>query len=63
MRDALSPEAPIVPHFSVLQENQTLYVVVGSVATEQGTGWFDQAVRFCPFCGTQVQRTAPEEIG
>ena len=55
MRDALSMQAPIVSHFTVLQENQTLYVAVGSVATDEGTSWFDQAVRFCPFCGAQVQ--------
>jgi hypothetical protein len=37
-----------------------LYFSVGYVETEQGPGWFDQAVIFCPFCGKQLQ--SKEEI-
>jgi len=37
------------------EENGVLYLSVGYLATQQGPGWFDQAVLFCPFCGTQLQ--------
>ena len=36
-------------------DNGVLYLSVGFAATEQGPGWFDQAVLFCPFCGTPLQ--------
>jgi len=36
-------------------EDDVLYLTVGNVETEQGTGWMDQAVLFCPFCGKQLQ--------
>jgi hypothetical protein len=32
-----------------------LYLTVGYIATQQGPGWFDQAVIFCPFCGQKIQ--------
>jgi hypothetical protein len=32
-----------------------LFLTIGRVKTDQGTGWLDQAVLFCPFCGTQLQ--------
>jgi hypothetical protein len=38
-----------------VEDNGVLYFSVGHVATEQGPGWFDQAVIFCPFCGKQLQ--------
>ena len=38
-----------------VEENGVLYFTVGYIATEQGPGWFDQAVIFCPFCGKQLQ--------
>jgi hypothetical protein len=38
-----------------VEENGVLYFTVDYVATEQGPGWFDQAVLFCPFCGKQLQ--------
>jgi hypothetical protein len=34
-----------------VEENGVLYFTVGYIETEQGPGWFDQAVIFCPFCG------------
>jgi hypothetical protein len=38
-----------------IAENGGLYVAVGYVETkDSGVGWFDQAVFFCPFCGTQL---------
>ncbi len=43
-----------------VEENGVLYLSVGYATTEQGTGWFDQAVIFCPFCGKRLQN--PEEI-
>jgi hypothetical protein len=41
--------------FFRVEENDVLYLTVGYIQTEQGTGWFDQAVIFCPFCGKQLQ--------
>jgi hypothetical protein len=38
-----------------IKENGALYFTVGYIATEEGPGWFDQAVIFCPFCGKQLQ--------
>jgi len=38
-----------------VEKNGVLYFTVGYVATEQGPGWLDQAVIFCPFCGKQLQ--------
>jgi hypothetical protein len=43
-----------------VEENGVLYFSVGFVETEQGPGWFDQVVIFCPFCGKQLQ--SKEEI-
>lgn len=37
------------------EENGVLYLTVGYVQTSEGQGWFDQAVIFCPFCGTKLQ--------
>jgi hypothetical protein len=37
-----------------------LYLTIGGVRTEQGVGWMDHAVLFCPFCGTKLQ--TKEEI-
>ena len=38
-----------------VEKNGVLYLAVGYVQTEQGIGWFDQAVIFCPFCGARMQ--------
>jgi hypothetical protein len=38
-----------------VEENGVLYLTVGYARTEQGTAWFDQAVIFCPFCGSRIQ--------
>jgi len=35
-------------------DNGALYLSVGYVRTDEGTGFFDQAVKFCPFCGVRV---------
>ena len=43
-----------------VEENGVLYLTVGFVETEQGPGWFDRAIIFCPFCGKQLQTN--EEI-
>ena len=40
--------------FSV-DETGVLYLAVGCMETEEGPGWLDQAVLFCPFCGTSLQ--------
>ena len=36
-------------------EQGVLYLTIGGVRTEQGVGWMDHAVLFCPFCGTKLQ--------
>ncbi|MEI9404820.1 hypothetical protein [Mesorhizobium argentiipisi] len=36
-------------------DDGTLMMTVGTVETEDGLGYFDQAVMFCPFCGTGLQ--------
>lgn len=38
-----------------VESNGVLYLSVGYVQTEQGVGWFDQAVLHCPFCGQKIQ--------
>jgi hypothetical protein len=55
MKDALTlPEQK----FLFVQEGSgVLYLTVGGVPTDRGMGWFDQAVLFCPFCGTELQNT------
>ena len=42
------------------EENGIFYLTVGYVTTENGPGFFDQAVLFCPFCGSALQ--TKEEI-
>ena len=37
------------------EENGVLYLTVGYVQTNEGPGWFDHAVIFCPFCGKKLQ--------
>lgn len=32
-----------------------LYLTVGYASTDEGPGFFDFAVIFCPFCGKQLQ--------
>jgi hypothetical protein len=53
MKEALSlPEQ----RFLFVQEGTgVLYSTVGGIKTDRGIGWFDQAVLFCPFCGTPLQ--------
>jgi hypothetical protein len=46
--------------FFRVEGNGVLYLTVGYVQTEQGPGFFDAAVIYCPFCGKQLQ--SPDEI-
>ena len=55
LKDALT--SPPVSLFRV-EDNGVLYLSVGFAETNQGVGWFDQAVLFCPFCGTGLQSRA-----
>jgi hypothetical protein len=41
-----------------VEENGVLYLSVGYAATAEGMGWFDSAVMFCPFCGSELQTRA-----
>jgi hypothetical protein len=48
-RDAV-PES-----FLRIADNGVLYLTVGMAMTDGGPGYFDQAMFFCPFCGTHLQ--------
>ena len=38
------------------EENGIFFLTIGFMVTDDGrTGWFDQAVIYCPFCGTKLQ--------
>ena len=41
--------------FLRVEDNGVLYLVVGCAETEEGPAYFDQAVLFCPFCGSSLQ--------
>jgi hypothetical protein len=41
--------------FLRVEDNGVLFLTVGYDQTRQGMEWFDHAVVFCPFCGSQVQ--------
>lgn len=43
-----------------VEDTGVLYLAVGYVETPDGLAWFDQAVLFCPFCGSALQ--SREEI-
>jgi hypothetical protein len=32
-----------------------LYLTVGTVKTDAGMAWMEQAIMFCPFCGARLQ--------
>jgi len=46
--------------FYFVSDNGVFYTTVGFVQTEDGPGFFDQAIIFCPFCGVNLQ--SREEI-
>ena len=50
-------DAMTIPPTSLfrVEENLVLYMAIGYSQTPEGLGWFDQAIIFCPFCGTQIQ--------
>ena len=37
------------------QEDGSLFLTIGYIQTKQGTGWFDHAIIYCPFCGKKLQ--------
>jgi hypothetical protein len=41
--------------FVRIADNGVVYLTVGMTMTENGPGFFDQAMFFCPFCGTRLQ--------
>jgi hypothetical protein len=41
--------------FFRIEDNGLFYLSVGFVDTKNGPSFFDQAVLFCPFCGTKLQ--------
>ncbi|HEY3494648.1 MAG TPA: hypothetical protein VGK73_08190 [Polyangiaceae bacterium] len=43
--------------FVRVEDNGVLYLSVGYIETEEGPGYFDAALLFCPFCGTRLQTT------
>jgi hypothetical protein len=48
------------PNSSFFVENNILCLTIGYIQTEDGIGWFDHAIIFCPFCGKRLQ--TKEEI-
>jgi hypothetical protein len=36
-------------------EEEVFWLSVGYVESEEGIGWMDSAVMYCPFCGSQLQ--------
>jgi hypothetical protein len=38
-----------------VEDNGTFFMSIGYIKTNDGIGWFDHAVFFCPFCGKQIQ--------
>jgi len=57
LKDAIN-----APPNSLLRATEwgVLYMTVGYVQSDEGLGWMDQVVMFCPFCGKQLQ--SREEI-
>ena len=55
LKDALNEPSN---SFFRVEDNGVFYLTVGYVKTDQGPGWFDHAVLFCPFCGTELQSRA-----
>lgn len=55
LKDAMTS---IPESFFRVEDNGVLYLTVGFVPTEEGPGFFDQAVLHCPFCGKQLQDRA-----
>ncbi|MEP6904276.1 MAG: hypothetical protein ABJA66_21340 [Actinomycetota bacterium] len=52
MQDAMTvPENS----FFRIEENEVLFLTIGYTQIGQRTGWLDQAVIFCPFCGKKLQ--------
>ncbi|RWE64763.1 MAG: hypothetical protein E5V16_19935 [Mesorhizobium sp.] len=49
--DLPEPASPSI----YLTEEGVLMMVVGIVETEDGLAYMDQAVAYCPFCGTHIQ--------
>jgi hypothetical protein len=41
--------------FFRIESKGVLYLTVGYLSTEDGPGFFDHAVLYCPFCGQQLQ--------
>jgi hypothetical protein len=51
-------ESLAVPQVSMfrVEDSGVLYLSIGYLEVEGGgTGWLDQAVIYCPFCGAQLQ--------
>lgn len=54
LKEAMDPN--IIPNsFFKVEENGVLFQTVGYVNTENGPGFFDQALIYCPFCGKHLQ--------
>ncbi len=48
------------PHSFFHTENGVMYLSVGFARTLDGPAFYDQAILFCPFCGSQLQ--SAEEV-
>jgi len=52
LKDAMTK---VPKSFFRVEDNGVLYLTVGYVQTDDGPGFFDQAVLYCPFCGKKLQ--------
>jgi hypothetical protein len=43
-------------------ENGMLFLNIAIVPMQSASGWFMKPVRFCPFCGTELQSTEAIEV-
>ena len=57
LHEALNPEITPNP-LLMISEQDVLYLTIGMVETQDGPGFFDQAIMFCPFCGRKLQDRA-----
>ena len=53
--DMVHARSTVPESFFRIEDNGVMYLTVGMAMTDDGPGYFDQAVLFCPFCGTALQ--------
>jgi hypothetical protein len=54
LKDAMD-ERIVHNSFFTIGSNGVLYQTIGYIESEDGPGFFDHAIIYCPFCGRQLQ--------